>query len=181
MVNRHPRAFSYFQPRMNPPGHIAFGYLAARRRGESMSGRFVIGLFVGALTPDLIDKSLMFAGVYPWGRTVGHSVLVWALFALVAALASGRGAVVPRAIALGWATHFCADFLDDLAAGLMYDRYTVSAWFTWPYLNPDLYPLKLEESLMGPCSGCYTAIEAAVIGILILVGFRAQRGSDSES
>jgi len=161
---------------MNPPGHIAFGYLTARRRGESMSGRFVAGLFVGALTPDLIDKTLMYADVYPWGRTVGHSVLVWAVFALVAALANRRGTMVPKAIALGWASHFCADFLDDLVAGIMYERYVFSAWFTWPYLNPDLYPLILDQSIMGPCNGCYTAIEAAVIGLFVLTSIRAREG-----
>ena len=163
---------------MNPPGHIAFSYLVARRRGEEPRGRIVLGVFFGALLPDIIDKSLMYLDVYPWGRTVGHSVLVWALFALVAALARGRGFTLPRAIALGWASHFCADFLDDLVAGLMYERYTFSAWFTWPYLNPDLYPLILEEPFWGPCNRCYTAIEFAVIALFVLVAMWQVRSTD---
>ena len=58
------------------PGHLAVAHVVARRRGADRVAR--IGLVaLGALLPDLVDKPLMLAGVTPYGRTVGHSLVFW--------------------------------------------------------------------------------------------------------
>lgn len=161
----------YFGAAMNPPGHIAFSYLVARSRPTPVQGILLLGLFFGALFPDILDKSLMHLGVYPWGRTVGHSALVFSLVALVGVLVLRRhDSQILKGFILGWASHFAADLLDDIVAGMLYDRFVVGSWFTWPYLNPDMYQLQFSRSLFGPCHGCYTALEVAVIGVMVLVG-----------
>ncbi len=155
---------------MHVVGHIAVGQLLAWPPGQKFDGGRTFAVILGALTPDLIDKSLKLFGVYPWGRTVGHSVFFWILIALIAALASerGRGARL-TAFALGGFSHMIADFADDLVGGLHYTGYLVSAWFTWPYFNPDLYPITAAPVLVDhACLGLYTAIEAFVLALVIL-------------
>ncbi|MBU6160991.1 MAG: hypothetical protein KGO50_07695 [Myxococcales bacterium] len=61
---------------MYPPGHVAVGILLVRRmRQFNLRRAAVAALLLGTLTPDLIDKSLQWAAVYPWGRTWGHSLV----------------------------------------------------------------------------------------------------------
>ena len=61
---------------MTPLGHAAFAYLAtAPRTGRAQAPFWAIA---GAMLPDVIDKSLLLLGVFPWGRTVGHAAAIWA-------------------------------------------------------------------------------------------------------
>lgn len=61
---------------MFPPGHLALGIHLVRRLPGLASGHAATAaLLIGTLTPDLIDKTLQWTGVYPWGRTWGHSLV----------------------------------------------------------------------------------------------------------
>jgi len=74
------------------PGHLATGVLvgvvAARLTGRRASVRWMLApAALGAVTPDLLDKTRMALGGSIYGRTVGHSTLflvgiavVWALW-----------------------------------------------------------------------------------------------------
>lgn len=155
---------------MHVSGHIAVGQLLAWPPGEVFDGRRSFAIILGALMPDVIDKTLRLIDVFPWGRTVGHSVFFWILVALIAALASERGrGTALTAFALGGLSHIIADFADDLVGGLHYTGYVVSAWFTWPYFNPDLYPIQTTPVLVEhACLGLYTVIEAFVVALVVL-------------
>lgn len=74
---------------MLPWGHAAVGYLlyagwSRWRRGASPHGIAVIALAVGTQFPDLVDKPLSWTfAVLPTGRSLAHSVLTFALLAIV--------------------------------------------------------------------------------------------------
>lgn len=63
-----------------PLGHATFGYLlyaifAWTTRHRLPYGLTLVALLVGTQLPDLIDKPLVFFGVLPSGRALGHSLL----------------------------------------------------------------------------------------------------------
>ena len=132
---------------MNVAGHLAFAFLAT----EPLQARQRVGLrptrsistdlivMFGALIPDLIDKPLRLVGFTPHGRSIGHALVVWALFACLALLIA---TLYPRTralalVAYGWATHFVADTLDDLVAGLEATGYLWTSWAGWPWVTAD--------------------------------------------
>ncbi|HEY8429834.1 MAG TPA: metal-dependent hydrolase [Sandaracinaceae bacterium] len=128
---------------MNAPGHLATAYLLARRGGSPRFALRFASLALGALLPDLADKPAMWAGATPYGRTVGHSMLVWgALLLLWAAFVAWRGTEASRGlglVVLGGFSHLLVDFADDVAEGLERSGYVFSAWFGWPLTNPDMW------------------------------------------
>lgn len=121
-------------------------------------------LLAGCLLPDLIDKPLRLAGVLPWGRTVGHSAVLWcAMSALALAgavihwwrrraerpehILSGRSQV-PGATLVAWVgfaaglsvggcLHLVGDLLADIESALRGSSVAVSWWFGWPWMNAD--------------------------------------------
>lgn len=134
---------------MNVAGHLAFAFLSteplharqARLIGEPRDLRLDALVMFGALIPDLIDKPLRLIGFTPHGRSIGHALLVWALFACIAVLSA---TLYPRmrAVALlayGWGTHFVADTLDDLVAGLESTGYLWTSWAGWPWVTADSF------------------------------------------
>lgn len=103
---------------------------------------------LGALLPDLIDKSLMLIGVTPYGRTVGHSLVFWLFTSWLWMLAVGRR--LPRArwlglVLLGGISHLVVDLVDDVVEGFEYSGYPFSAWFGWPWTNPDMWSPKVSH------------------------------------
>ena len=188
---------------MNLPGHLAVAYLASghhRRAAEAWPEarrRRLYPMILGTILPDLVDKSLMVLDVYPWGRTVGHSILVWTLLALTVALrrrvlggadtdttdrtkATGSTGTGDDAEAASWfvaggLSHIATDMTNDVVAGLTCTGYLFSTWFTWPYLNPDLYPWKIAWE--GPTlRGCYTGYELGVLLLAAIVMAWRNRG-----
>lgn len=98
-------------------GHAAFAYLAfavvRRVTGHEVDEAGVIpALVLGAVSPDLIDKSLAWGlGVLPGGRTLAHSAFT---AVGVAAIAYWVGARAGRssaglAFAVGFVTHVIGD------------------------------------------------------------------------
>ena len=133
-------------------------------------------LLFGALLPDIIDKSLKFVGVYPWGRTVGHSVFVWAAFHLVLTYllfeasrsreTKTRPLWLPHLtfVSIGWISHFLADIADDFVQGLSCTGQVASAWMGWPLTNPDMHAVMVGPR--GP--DCFTGLEMAVVLMALL-------------
>jgi hypothetical protein len=77
--------------------------------------------------------------VFPWGRTIGHSALLWAL---VAPIARGPRA---RAFVLGALSHLLADLADDAVAGLVQGGHLYSAWAAFPFATADDFELELRN------------------------------------
>lgn len=167
---------------MNVAGHLAFAFLSteplhARTRGRLSSPRdrdLTLDAFVllGALVPDLIDKPLRLIGFTPHGRSIGHALLVWLLFTCLAILAT---TLIPRArslslIAYGWATHFVADTLDDLVAGLLETSYLWTSWAGWPWLTADAHKWMVTAAYPTATSWGF---EAAVVAMATIVSYRA--------
>lgn len=130
---------------MHIPGHLSVGYLMASAHGR-LRGRTpylyteTLPLLLGTLTPDIIDKSLLYLEVTSHGRTVGHSLFT--LVGLVAAwLVIGKlkatvGGVMGFWI-LGIFAHHITDVVDDFVRGVLHGRQLISSWFLWPAVDQD--------------------------------------------
>jgi hypothetical protein len=143
---------------MTPSGHVAVGVLLGLRR-------FVVSpeptlIVLGAITPDVLDKSLRLLAVYPWGRTIGHSAVVWGCLAI---LTHGRA----RAWVLGGVSHLVADLLDDAAAGLAHGGHVYSGWAAFPFATADDYAISLGRGRQPDAFP--TVLEIATIALAILL------------
>lgn len=137
---------------MTPTGHLAFAYLATRHRAPRRDrARIAAVAMAGAMLPDVVDKTLLVVGAYPWGRTVGHSLVTWVLLVGIGVLVTTtlRGWMYGRWLALGAATHLLADFADDLFAGFAYTSYALTSWFLWPLRNPDQWEWRVAPLAPG--------------------------------
>ncbi len=123
---------------MTPVGHAAFAYLAAAPRTAGV--RAPIWVVVGSMLPDVLDKSLLLLRVFPWSRTIGHSAAVWAAALCVVYLWDLEARPVPRARWLCWGalSHLVCDLVDDFGAGFESTGYAFTAWFGFPWTNPDM-------------------------------------------
>lgn len=131
-------------------GHVAAAWLGARALARPALARPFGWLLAGSLLPDVLDKSILWAGLSPWGRTVGHSVFVWLALGGVAVLLArwGRPSASLLVIA-GW-SHLVLDMLNDLLAGVLYSGWVFSLWFSWPLFNPDMGMLPTTPLLDAP-------------------------------
>lgn len=150
---------------VTPPGHLAVGYLVARGSLPRL-GSSVAPALLGALLPDLMDKPALWMGFTPYGRTVGHSAIVWALFSLAWVVAFRRRASVSASIAgfvvLGGLSHLAIDLVDDVIEGLERSGYVFSAWFGWPFTNPDMWNVR-SPHLLAPMAYAVTTLEVATV------------------
>lgn len=126
-----------YSVRMTVFGHVAFAYVASRYRTPSR--HVAVLVILGALLPDMIDKPLRLLGVYPWGRTIGHSIFTWALlvgFVLLIDLLLYR---LPGSkwVLFGAMTHLVADLTDDIVSGFQFAGFALTSWGFWPLANPD--------------------------------------------
>ncbi len=156
-------------------GHVAFAYVASRYQTPS---RHVAALAIlGALLPDMIDKPLRLLGLYPWSRTVGHSVVTWVLvlgFVLLVDVLLRR---LPgsRWVLFGAMTHLIADLTNDVAAGFQFAGYALTSWGLWPMASPDDWDWKVVP--VGTLDTGVTSYEAAFLFFaLFLLLSRASRG-----
>ena len=156
---------------MNPAGHLAVSYLVARRRwawGPVLAGTFL---------PDVLDKSLMLAGVSQYGRTIGHSALLWGTVALLWMLAARLRLPTARLVGLvllGGASHLAIDLVDDLVQGLESSGYVFSAWFGWPWTNPDMHPIRVAPLFVSRDSYRTTSLELATLVVCAIVVARGR-------
>lgn len=165
---------------MNLPGHLAVAHLVARRRGPVRFDRLAL-VTLGALLPDLIDKPLMFAGVTPYGRTVGHSLVFWAFALSLWMAAAGRR--TPRSAGLGLVvaggvSHLFVDLVDDVVEGFQSSGFAFSAWAGWPVTNPDMWSWRVAPLFDVPRrTEMTTALEiATVLGVCLALAARRSPG-----
>lgn len=167
---------------MTPPGHLAMAYIATRQRTR-LGRRAHVAAFAmfGALLPDIIDKSLIVLGVYPWGRTVGHSLITWTLVAAFVVMIGAALRPLPRApwVLVGVASHFFADLLDDAFAGVVSTSYALTSWFGWPLFTPDWREWRVSPIGSGP-EMIPTWLEIAFIGFALLLMFLDARRMEKD-
>ena len=159
---------------MHIPGHLAVGALVALelrpRRGipdECWGRGTLVPMWFGALLPDLIDKPILWTGLSVYGRTVGHSVFVWALLSLCAAWASTRGsrhAPTLGWVALGAVAHGFTDALEGLLMGGLNGQVWATSWWMWPWATPDTWSLA-REGAPWPSGTHWVTFEALVVAM----------------
>lgn len=157
---------------MNPPGHFALAYLASRPRASALAP-----LLVGTFFPDVVDKSLMGLGVTPFGRTVGHSLFFWTTALLLWMIADARGLERARVLGLfvaGGLLHLGVDLADDVVEGFESMGYAFSAWFGWPYTNPDMWSWRVPH-LWEPRPYATTSLELITLALTAFVILRDGR------
>lgn len=147
-------------------GHLSVGYLLACQGGTARAQ--ITAACLGALLPDLIDKALLFAHLTPYGRSVGHSALVWWAWALWTHAARHTARDAPgeawvRWLVIGAMSHLGADLINDLVAGLLYTRFLFSAWYGFPVWTPDDGHCIITQPALISCRDCTTPLELAVI------------------
>jgi hypothetical protein len=156
---------------LTPPGHLAVAYLLVRGRARSEGGGRAVALaWCGAMLPDVADKSLQWLGRTLYGRTVGHSALLWALCGAGCLLAS-RGATRSEQrgaslMLLGWLSHLVIDLIDDAVEGLERSGYAFSGWFAWPLTNPDMWNVRVPH-LLDPMPHAVTSLELATVAACV--------------
>lgn len=151
---------------MTPIGHAAFAYLAVAPR--TSAARAPMWAVVGAMLPDIIDKSLMLLHVFPWGRTFGHSAPVWAAVLCLALLWNLEARPAPAAIWLSWGaiSHLACDLIDDFSAGFESTGYAFTSWFAFPWTNADLNWWRVTAAF--PPTRAVSALELCCWGLLVM-------------
>jgi hypothetical protein len=172
------------------PGHLATAALAAvavagvaRVRGGPRAPVslqwMLLPAALGALTPDLIDKSRMALGGSIYGRTIGHSVLflaaitaVWVAWTWLRRRLRAPGLSTAFGFwVLGVASHAVADLADDALRGLMRGGMVTSSWFAWPWATPYTHVARAREpwitaewvSRLDAVTGGISPLEIAVL------------------
>lgn len=146
---------------MNAPGHLAAAYLVAG--GTPRVRARLLPVAVGALLPDLIDKPLLWLDFTPYGRTIGHSLLLWGSALLLWLIVQRPMAKSSSsAVLVGAASHLAVDLLDDVVEGFERTGYAFSAWFGWPVTNPDMASVEVPH-LLAPMAHAVTTLEVATV------------------
>lgn len=164
------------------PGHLSAGYLAAAVsagvRGRAPRLRTeILPVTLGALTPDLIDKSAEFVGIYGHSRGVGHSLVFLAAVWIGWRLLRRWGSVSAHPVAmwvLGIASHLAADLTNDIGRAFLYARNLVSSWFAWPWATPDGLEIPLGFTAFPDVRGL-TPFEVMLTAVAVLVAVRLHR------
>ncbi|MFB6205948.1 MAG: metal-dependent hydrolase [Haloglomus sp.] len=152
---------------MSPLGHLGLGVLAGRWRGYDRRGR--LHCLIGAFLPDLVDKPLGALGLVPSFHTVGHSLLLAGVAALVVA-GTGRG----EALLVGWVSHLAGDL--PLAVPTYLDHYV------WPVAAPPAPPPEPPGSYVagyvtGPAFAAELLVAGAALAWVLAARRSAGRGS----
>jgi len=139
--------------------HIAFGYIVfsiiQHIRGRSPSGRATVALLVGVTFPDVIDKSLVFAGILGYGRSFAHSLIVTAATAVIVRYLSRRRDQIEsgKSFLIGYISHIPVDLYGPMLTGKSLD----TAFLLWPLLVE--YPVIKPPPTPGvPKSTIFTLI-----------------------
>lgn len=161
---------------MNPPGHLAVAYLIARKEPPARLRR-LLPTSLGVLLPDLIDKPAMLIGLTPYGRTVGHSAVLWLALSLVSlALSRTRFARASGLLVVGGISHLIADLVDDLVEGIFYGGGVFSAWAGWPVTNPDMVGISVPH-FYPAMANVVTALELATVVVVLVLSLSDHRSS----
>jgi len=158
--------------------HLLIGVLLARGRLPTLCVVF------GAALPDLIDKPLGMAGVFPMYHTVAHSALFGVVFVALSLGArltdrpAAAGAVV--ATAVGWASHLAADALHIIING----RPENTVFLVWPVVSTwdsiDAGPGSFFLQYVGTTSFYLEVVVWLCGGYLLLRARRSDPGPDPD-
>lgn len=150
---------------MKIPGHLAVGLYFRERMG--ITGRYSLWLLAGALLPDLIDKPLMYMGVTPFGRSIGHAPsmwllvwLCWALWVRVRNRSSFHVGVI--CVLVGAASHLLADLSNDALNGWLFTGFALDGWVGWPWWDADDLYLRVP-AWRTDLRGLWTPLELGVV------------------
>jgi hypothetical protein len=168
-------------------GHVAAGALAGAgvahlKRKPPKLLAILLPAALGGITPDLVDKTIFGLEASVYGRTVGHSLvvflgLVMCWFLLRKMRAHSLCGVIGY-WALGIATHLAGDLADDALQGLLHGGHVTASWYAWPLATPYAWVVR-NPSPLGVWPWAMTPLEAAVWGgalaWLALAGYRALR------
>ena len=163
---------------MYVPGHIAFSYLSITP--SSLSARqneLVLWLlWFGSLLPDLIDKPIKILGFTPYGRTIGHSLIVTISFLLLTKalqIYRSRYAFSASWIMIGFVSHMIADLYNDVGQGFSQSGYIFNSWFLWPWKTPDDFDIKVFDGGVS-CSHCLSGSEWITIIFGMYIAYKIQ-------
>ena len=159
-----------------PAGHVAAAYLAVADRRHPVPSRLGAAV-TGALLPDLIDKTAMWLGLTPYGRTVGHSLLLWVSAMLVVVfLPRSRRASSAASFCLvcGGISHLVGDLVDDAVEGVICSGIVASNWMSWPFSNPDMGAVRVAPLVDSGWRGM-TVFELLVVLVASVVVVRRQQ------
>jgi hypothetical protein len=128
---------------MWPWGHLAAGYLCYSLYCRFVAGRAprgvgTVAVLFGTQAPDLVDKPLAWTfGLLPSGRSLGHSLVVFALVAPLVWWVAGRRDHRPLAAAVGFGslTHLLTDALYPI---LRFD-FVGAGFLGWPLIPQPTY------------------------------------------
>lgn len=115
--------------------HVATGYLiysvVEHRRDRSPTGRTASILVLGVVFPDLVDKSLTYAGVLTYGRGFAHSLFTaTGIICLVVFLTRRvNRSRLGFAFGLGYVSHLPVDMYGTLLTG---SQPMDTAFLLWP-------------------------------------------------
>ena len=152
---------------MTPAGHLAAAvvasdYLDYDRRATALC-------LVGAVVPDLVDKTVWRLGLAETGHTLAHSVVTLTLVVVVVTAVDTARPLRP--VLPGYAAHVVADI------GVAYPRFVVN--YAWPLLaqrpTPDVSPVGywLRYAVSAP-----GVAEMGIIAVGAVVIARRGRGRD---
>lgn len=151
LIQRTRLVVSLTPPYMYPPSHLAFGYLcysayAHIRWKHPPPGDKVLVLAFGTQFPDVVDKSLWWLGVWPYGRFIGHSLVIISMAALflyfVTAVKHYRRRLIPPFLA-GTISHSIADIIPKAIYGNPLG--SDFGWVLWPLVGGTPSYRQLED------------------------------------
>ena len=127
---------------MWPWGHAAVGYclftvLSMAYRRRPLTTKEAVVVVIGTQIPDLVDKPLSWSfGLLPSGRSLGHSLLVWAVVAVVVLVLArkvqrdGIATLLLGGYFVGAITDVPGDVLADVSR---------ATFLVWPVLPSPVY------------------------------------------
>lgn len=127
---------------MLPPGHLVAAYLPysiyCRLRGQRPTTPATLLLVLGTQLPDLIDKTFRWViPVLPSGRSLGHSLLVFAVVSVPLFVLARRRGQLRRwgAFGFGVVSHQLVDAAHPVWLGAPQD----ARFLLWPLTTPVYY------------------------------------------
>ena len=155
---------------MNAPGHLSVSVLLGLE-ASPVSRATLLAVTAGGLLPDLVDKSLRLAGVYPWGRTIGHAAICWLCLCVVYALIRRPWL---RWLIIGGVGHLWADIIDDTLLAFLHEGPRIlHAWFAWPFATPDDVILRGPAPLVPIPAVPVSGLEIGTVILALLAAARA--------
>ncbi len=152
---------------MTPAGHLAAAVVASDYLDYDW--RATALCLVGAVVPDLVDKTAWRLGLAETGHTLAHSVVTLTLVVVVVTAVDTARPLRP--VLPGYAAHIVADI------GVAYPRFVVN--YAWPLLaqrpTPDVSPVGYWLRYAASAPG---VAEMGIIAVGAVVIARRGRGCD---